>query len=97
MPACRFPTPWSAELTPNCWIVRDGNGQQLAYVYFEDEPGRRSAAKPTTPLLVGFRRQITNNYSRREHDEPRNQMISGKVRAKIGHMLDDKRQAEKHY
>ena len=25
--------------------MRDGNGQQLAYVYFEDEPGRRSAAK----------------------------------------------------
>jgi hypothetical protein len=26
-------------------LVRDHNGQQLAYVYFEDEPGRRSAAK----------------------------------------------------
>jgi hypothetical protein len=25
--------------------VRDQNGQQLAYVYFEEEPGRRSAAK----------------------------------------------------
>ena len=25
-------------------MVRDRNGQQLAYVYFEDEPGRRSAA-----------------------------------------------------
>jgi hypothetical protein len=25
--------------------VRDANGQQLAYVYFEEEPGRRSAAK----------------------------------------------------
>jgi hypothetical protein len=25
--------------------MRDHNGQQLAYVYFEDEPGRRSAAK----------------------------------------------------
>jgi hypothetical protein len=25
--------------------VRDANGQQLAYVYFESEPGRQSAAK----------------------------------------------------
>jgi hypothetical protein len=25
--------------------MRDHNGQQLAYVYFEDEPGPRSAAK----------------------------------------------------
>jgi hypothetical protein len=24
-----------------CFVVRDANGQQLAYVYFEDEPGRR--------------------------------------------------------
>ena len=27
-----------------CFVVRDHNGQQLAYVYFEDEPGRSSAA-----------------------------------------------------
>jgi hypothetical protein len=28
--------------------VRDQNGQQLGYVYFENEPGRRSAAKLLT-------------------------------------------------
>jgi len=26
--------------------VRDHDGQQLAYVYFEDEPGRRLAYRP---------------------------------------------------
>ena len=45
----RFPPPWSAEVTPNWFIVRDADGQQRAYIYFEDEPGRRSAAKLLTP------------------------------------------------
>jgi hypothetical protein len=40
----RFPPPWSVEGTDACFIVRDHNGQALAYVDFEDEPGRRSAA-----------------------------------------------------
>src|SRR6516164_5628648 len=43
MKAPRFPPPWTAELTPNCFIVRDADGQQLAYVYYESEPGRRSS------------------------------------------------------
>jgi hypothetical protein len=25
--------------------VKDGGGQKLAYVYYEEEPGRRSSAK----------------------------------------------------
>jgi hypothetical protein len=44
----RFPPPWIVEEQEACFVVRDHNGQQLAYVYFEDEPGRRSAAKLLT-------------------------------------------------
>jgi hypothetical protein len=40
----RFPPPWTVDETDACFIVRDRNKQALAYVYFEDEPGRRSAA-----------------------------------------------------
>jgi hypothetical protein len=29
-------------------VVKDGSGQKLAYVYYEEEPGRRSAAKLLT-------------------------------------------------
>ena len=29
---------------PSCFIVRDHNGQALAYVYFEEDRGRRTAA-----------------------------------------------------
>jgi hypothetical protein len=41
----RFPPPWSVDdpdtkLGQDCFIVRDANGQALAYVYFEEEPGR---------------------------------------------------------
>jgi len=43
-----FPPPWSAEETEACFIVRDHGGQALAYVYFEEEPGRRSAAHRLT-------------------------------------------------
>ena len=45
MSARRFPPTWAVEELDACFVVRDHNGQALAYVYFEDEPGRRSAAK----------------------------------------------------
>jgi hypothetical protein len=42
----RFPPPWALEEHNNaCFIVRDATGQALGYFYFEDEPGRRSAAR----------------------------------------------------
>ena len=48
MPARRVPPPWSVDELDACFVVRDHNGQQLGYVYFEEEPGRRSAAKLLT-------------------------------------------------
>ena len=44
----RFPPPWTAEVQPNYYVVRDANGQQIAYVYYSNDPERRSAAKLLT-------------------------------------------------
>jgi hypothetical protein len=41
----RFPPPWSVEDIGAAFVVKESTGQKLAYVYFEEEPGRRSAAK----------------------------------------------------
>ena len=47
--ARRFAPPWTIdEHNDACFIVRDATGQALGYFYFEDEPGRRSAAKLLT-------------------------------------------------
>jgi hypothetical protein len=35
---------WIAEETDACFIIRDHTGYARAYVYFEEEPGRRSAS-----------------------------------------------------
>jgi hypothetical protein len=47
-PPRRFPPPRSVEETTPCFIVRDANGQALAFVYCEDEPGRRATGKLLT-------------------------------------------------
>jgi hypothetical protein len=45
----RFPPPWDIEEhNKACFIVKDLNGQALAYVYYENEPGRRRAANLLT-------------------------------------------------
>jgi hypothetical protein len=49
MPSGRFPPPWSVEELEACFIVKDVAGQKLAFIYFEDEPGR---------LSLSFRRQF---------------------------------------
>jgi len=45
----RFQPPWTIDDTNDaCFIVRDNTGQALGYFYFEEEPGRRFAAKLLT-------------------------------------------------
>jgi hypothetical protein len=46
--ALMFPPPWTVEETDACFIVKDRGGSSLAYIYFEEEPGRRAAAKLLT-------------------------------------------------
>jgi endo-1,4-beta-D-glucanase Y len=48
MPPRCFPPPWTVEERPACFIISDASGFPLAYVYYEEEPGRRTAAKLMT-------------------------------------------------
>jgi hypothetical protein len=48
MTARRFPPPWTVQELEACFFVTDSDGQKLAYVYFEEEPQRRTAAKMLT-------------------------------------------------
>jgi hypothetical protein len=48
MTARRFTPPWTVEETDACFIVKDHAGMSLAYVYFEEEPGRRAATRLMT-------------------------------------------------
>jgi hypothetical protein len=72
MPAVRrFPPPWTIDEHAESFILRDATGQALAYFYFEDEPGRRSAdVRFKATAVIGCvssetaRSQMTPNGSR---------------------------------
>jgi hypothetical protein len=37
----RFPPPWTVDELEARFVLKDGAGLKLAFIYFEDEPGRR--------------------------------------------------------
>jgi hypothetical protein len=60
MPERRFPPPWSVEELDTWFVVRDANGQKLAYIYFEEEPRATISGQAAHPwdearLLAGNR------------------------------------------
>jgi hypothetical protein len=61
MHARHFPPPWTIEDLGECFVVKDSSGQKLAYVYYEEEPGRRSAAKLLTKDEA---RRIAANFAK---------------------------------
>jgi hypothetical protein len=44
----RFPAPWRADRTPHGYVVRDANGQELAYVYARETEVEAREAKMLT-------------------------------------------------
>jgi hypothetical protein len=45
----RFPPPWRADKIAGGYVVRDANGQALAYPYIRDNPTEALQAKMLTP------------------------------------------------
>jgi hypothetical protein len=48
MTSRRFPAPWRADRIPGGYVVRDANGQALAWIYSRDNEAEAMQAKVLT-------------------------------------------------
>jgi hypothetical protein len=62
MPERHFPEPWSVEELDACFVVKDLNGQALAYMYFEKESRRRH--RPSELLTRDEARRIAAIFAK---------------------------------
>jgi hypothetical protein len=61
MTSRRFPPPWHADPMPDGYVIRDANGQALAFVYSRDSDAEARQAKVLTKDEA---RQIAVNIAR---------------------------------
>jgi hypothetical protein len=48
MTSRRFPAPWRADTMPGGYVIREANGQALAYIYSRDNEAEARQAKMLT-------------------------------------------------
>jgi hypothetical protein len=60
-PSRRFPPPWRVDKTPHGYVVRDANGQELAYLYSRENEAEARQAKV---LTADEARRIAVNIAR---------------------------------
>jgi hypothetical protein len=60
LPERHFPEPWSVEELDACFVVKDLNGQALAYMYFEKE--RVTDIVAAVSCLRGTRRGVSRPF-----------------------------------
>jgi hypothetical protein len=57
----RFPPPWRVERINGCYVVKDANGQSLAYVYGRECRADADAAKA---IIMDEARRIATNIAK---------------------------------
>jgi hypothetical protein len=62
----RFPPPWRADKIPSGYVVRDGNGQALVYIYASD-----SEAEAIHPGIATAATSASNKAKAREEFLPK--------------------------